>query len=144
MRNTTSIATRGIPAFLLVLMLAACGGPLRYTPRGTQKAPDSDASIEAAVNADRGFTTLNIKVNHLAPPERLLAGADSFVVWARQSDGAPWQRIGALNYDAEERTGELQGASVPLTSFHLIITAEKESAPGTPSEDVAIAQEIND
>lgn len=144
MRNTTSIATRGIPAFLLVLMLAACGGPLRYAPRGTQKAPDSDATIEAAVNTDRGFTTLNIKVNHLAPPERLLAGADSFVVWARQSDGTPWQRIGALNYDAEERTGELQGASVPLTTFHLIITAEKESAPGTPSEDVAIAQEIND
>jgi hypothetical protein len=144
MQTMWSKATRGIVAVLLCSVLAACGGPLRYAPRGTQKAPDADATIVAEVNEGGNYTRLSIMVNHLAPPDRLLAGAETYVVWARQADGAPWQRVGALKYDADDRTGELKDASVPLTQFHLIITAEKESAPGTPSEDVAIAQEIND
>jgi hypothetical protein len=140
---TTSMVTRGILAFLLCTALAACGGPLRYTPRGTAKAPDADAAIEADVNIAGGLTKLIIQANHLAPPDRLLAGASTYVVWVRQDDGVPWQRVGALKYDPEKRAGDLE-ASVPYTVFHLIITAEKESAPAEPSEDVAIAQEIND
>jgi hypothetical protein len=143
MRMTTSMVTRGILAFLLCMALAACGGPLRYAPRGTAKAPDADATIEAHVNIAGGLTKLIIQTNHLAPPDRLFAGADSYVVWVRQEDGIPWQRVGALKYDAEKRSGELE-ASVPYTEFQLIITAEKESAPAEPSENVAIAQDIND
>ena len=129
MRMVTSMATRGFVAFLLCAAMAACGGPLRYAPHGTQKAPDADAEIVADVNEDSKFTRINIKVEHLAPPSRVLAGATTYVVWARQSDGAPWQRIGALAYDEEKRGGELMEASVPLIGFDLIISAEKESAP---------------
>jgi hypothetical protein len=137
------MATRGILAFLLCAALAACGGPLKYAPHGTQKAPDADADIVAEVNEDSGYTRVSIKIEHLAPPARLLAGGTTYVVWARQSDGAPWQRIGALAYDDGNRRGDLMEATVPLTAFDLIVSTEKESAPEKPSEDVVVAQEVN-
>ena len=143
MRTVRSMTMRGIGAFLLCAAMAACGGPLRYAPHGTQKAPDADAEIVAEVNADSGFTRVNVKVEHLAPPARLVAGGTTYVVWARQNDGAPWQRIGALAYDEGKRRGDLMEATVPLTGFDLIISAEKESAPANPSEDVVVAQDVN-
>lgn len=143
MRTIRSMTTRGITAFLLCVAMAACGGPLRYALHGTQKAPDADAEIVADVNEDSGFTRINLKVEHLAPPGRVLAGASQYVVWARKADGAPWQRIGALAYDEDKRRGDIMEASVPLTEFALIVSAEKESAPEKPSEDVVVAQEVN-
>jgi hypothetical protein len=123
--------------------MAACGGPLKYAPHGTQKAPDADAEIVADVNADSGFTRISIKIEHLAPPARLVAGGTTYVLWARQAEGAAWQRIGALAYDEDKRRGDLMEATVPLTGFDLIVTAEKASAPPLPAEDVIIAQEVN-
>ncbi|MCK6589493.1 MAG: hypothetical protein HUU21_37065 [Polyangiaceae bacterium] len=143
MGTVRSITTRGIAAFLLCAAMVACGGPLRYAPHGTAKAPEADAEIVADVNEDSGFTRINLKVEHLAPPGRILAGGTTYVVWARQSDGAPWQRIGALAYDEEKRRGDLMEASVPLIAFALIVSAEKSSGPPEPSEDVVVAQEVN-
>jgi len=143
MRTVRSITTRGMVALLLCAALAACGGPLKYSPHGTQKAPEADAEIVAEVNDGAGLTRVNIRIEHLAPPARLLAGGTTYVAWARQAEGSPWQRIGALAYDDGKRRGDLMEASVPLTGFDLIISAEKESAPPIPSEDVIIAQEVN-
>jgi hypothetical protein len=143
MRTVRSMTTRGIVAFLLCAAMAACGGPLRYQPHGTPKAPEADAEIVAEVNADSGFTRINMTVDHLAPPARLTAGGTTYVVWARQSDGAPWQRVGALAYDEGQRRGKMEEATVPLTGFDLIVSAEKENAPANPSADVVVVQEVN-
>jgi len=129
---------------VLCTALAACGGPLRYAPKGTPKAPDADASIVADLNKGSSLTRLTVKVEHLAPPDRLKPDATNYVVWARHNDGSPWQRIGGLAYDADARKGELVEASVPLLEFELIISIEKQPAPATPSEDVVISQKVED
>lgn len=134
----------GALVFMACWSLTACGGPLRYTPKGTAKAPEADARIEADVNEGDALTRLEIKVEHLAPPGRLRDGGSVFVVWARKDEDSPWLRVGSLKYDEERRTGELTGASVPLTSFALAVSVEKESAPETPSLDVVIAQSVED
>lgn len=142
MQTQISNWIRGAAALSVCAFLMACG-PLRYTPHGTVKAPEADAVIEAEVQKGSGLTRFDVTIKHLAPPERLSSGGTTFVVWARQGDAAPWQRIGALNYDEDDRRGEMLEASVPLTSFSLIVSIEKQPAPEKPSSDVVLTQDVN-
>jgi hypothetical protein len=114
----------GVLTLVLGSMLAACGGPLRYAPHGTPKAPDAEAEIVADVNTSTAITRIQLTATHLAPPDRLADLGTTFVVWARKTDGKEWQRVGALVYNAEKRKGELAEASVPHTGFDLAVTVE--------------------
>lgn len=123
-------------------LLAGCGGALRFAPHGTPKAPDAEAKITAEVNQSTAITRLSISTEHLAPPDRLADQGTTFVVWARKEDGKEWQRVGALKYNADKRTGDLEDASVPLTAFDLAITVESQAAPPGPSPTIVIFQKI--
>ena len=68
------------------LFAAACGGPLRYTPHPSSHAPEADATIVAEVRREHALTSVQIRVEHLAPPERISAGATGFVVWSRSEN----------------------------------------------------------
>jgi predicted small lipoprotein YifL len=127
-------------AFLLA-SLAGCGGPLTYAVHGTSSAPDADAKIVADVHKDNGFTTLNVTVENLAPPDRL-GGGKEFVVWTK---GAvpKWHRVGSLKYDEGDRKAKMEGASVPTTSFELKVTVEQDPAPELPSDVVVVKQQVN-
>ena len=126
----------------LAAALIGCSGTLRYAPKGTPRAPDADAYIDATVSQPNMMTQVSVKIEHLAPPDRLVAGSTNYVVWARRDDGAPWARVGSLKYDNGSRKGELYGASVPETSFELIVSAERQAAPAGPSADVVLAQKV--
>jgi hypothetical protein len=132
----------GLLAMVLGLSLVACGGPLEYVAKGTPRAPEADAKIVADVNSQNVITRVSVTAEHLAPPDRLLPGGATYVVWARKDSSSQWQRIGALAYDAGSRKGKLEEASVPLTSFELIISAEQQSAPASPSPHVVIQQRV--
>jgi hypothetical protein len=129
---------------ILCALLAGCGGPLRFAAKGTERAPGADAAIVAKVDEKASVTHLTITTEHLAPPDRLKDGGSKFVVWARKDDDAPWSRVGALTYDPETRKGDLAEASVPQTSFDLVITVEKEADPASPSPDVVFSQRVDD
>jgi hypothetical protein len=130
----------GLLAGAFAVALVGCG-PLTYSIKGSPKAPDLDAQIEAAVNKDAAMTQLKIQAEHLAPPDRLGSGKH-FVVWAKDEKGK-WTRVGALKYDDGDRKGKLEGASVPAVSFDLQVTVEKDSSPEGPSSDVIFAQHVN-
>lgn len=134
----------GLGGLILCALLAGCGGPLRFAVKGTEKAPGADAAIVAKVDEKASVTHLTINAEHLAPPERLKDGGLKFVVWARKNDDAPWTRVGALTYDPEARKGEIAEASVPQTSFDLVITVEKEADPASPSPEVVFSQRVAD
>jgi hypothetical protein len=142
MRN--SIIRWSILTLALAAVGAGCGGPLRYTLKGTPKAPEADATVVADVDDKTSIAHLTIKCEHLAPPDRLSPGATAYVVWARKNDSGPWTRVGALQYDDGTRKGELKEASVPLTAFDLVITLEKQPAPESPSPDIAISQRVQE
>jgi hypothetical protein len=131
-------------ALVLAAGLVACGGPLHFSPHGTPKAPDAEAEIVADVNTSEAITKINIQAQHLAPPERLADEGTTFVVWARKNDGKDWQRVGALTYDADKRTGELTEASVPHTAFDLAVTVETQATPPAPSPNVVLFQRVED
>jgi predicted small lipoprotein YifL len=141
MNNAKTIA-KSMTAALALGMLAACGGPLQYAPHGTAKAPEADAKIVADVHKDGSFTTLNVAIEHLAPPDRL-GGGTTFVIWTKTKDAPKWHRVGALSYDESGRKAKIEGASVPVTHFDLQVTTEKSSEPDVPSDNTLIEQQVN-
>lgn len=127
---------------IAAVMLVGCGGPLNYAVKGSIKAPEVDAKIVADVKTDAAMTTLKVNAEHLAPPDRIGAGGKVFVVWTK-GEKPKWHRVGALKYDAGDRRGSIEGASVPVTAFDLQITVEKEADADAPSSDVVLTQHIN-
>lgn len=126
----------------IALLLAACGGPLKYSVASSAKAPGADAKIVADVKKDQNETALDIKVENLAPPSRVLEGSSVYVVWQRKDDKAKWSRIGSLKFDEGARKGNFTG-SVPETAFDLEISAEKDASAESPSGDAIFAQHVN-
>jgi hypothetical protein len=123
------------------LFALGCGGPITYEIKGSAKAPEVDGKIIAEPNRDAGMTTLKISLEHLAPPERLGEGS-TFVVWTKDPKGK-WHRLGALKYDESGRKATLEGGSVPVISFDLEITVEKDAQPDEPSKHVVLGQQVN-
>ncbi len=131
-----------IRSLLVLAVFAGFGcGTLKYEVQGTARAPGADCKIVAEVNKGAGNMKLEILAENLPPPERLQPGTTAFVVWQRKNDSAPWQRIGALQYDKGKRKGNLE-ATAPETKMELVITAEMTTSPGSPSGNVMFQQAI--
>lgn len=129
-------------ALALAFTVTACGGPLKYKAISSAKAPGADATIIADVKKDQGLTQLEIDVLNLAPPDRVAAGAATYVVWQRRNSDVAWSRLGAVRYDGSDRKGTWTG-SVPETGFDLAISAEKDVSVASPSGETVFAQRVN-
>ena len=125
----------------LAVLLAACGGPLKYQVASSPRAPGADAKIVADVSADQGQTQLEVEIKNLAPPGRVTQNAKDYVVWYRKNSSATWARVGGLKYDEGSREGTLTG-SVPEIAFDLSVTAEESDGPASPSADVVVSQRV--
>ena len=130
-------------AICLPLLLAACGGPLKYQVPSTARAPGADAKVVADVAADQGQTRLEVEVTNLAPPGRVSEKAITYIAWYRKNSSATWSRVGGLKYDEGDREGKIAG-SVPEVAFDLSVTAEESDSPASPSADVILAQRVED
>ncbi|WP_437563208.1 hypothetical protein [Sorangium sp. So ce542] len=129
----------GLTLSLLASMaFSGCGGPSEQTVHGTQLAPGADAHITADIDSDASTTRLAVDVAHLSPPERIESGGQHFVVWQRPSSESPWRRVGVLDYDPDTRKGRLAEMTVPHANFELLITAERQSNPRSPSTAAVI------
>lgn len=134
--------TLALPLLALILgTQIACGGALEYKVPSSAQAPGADAHIVADVNEDQSTTQLEIKVEHLAPPDRVNTAATAYVIWQRSSSSVVWSRVGALLYDADARSGTFQG-SVPEAAFDLTVTAEKTANVASPSANVVFSQRV--
>ena len=130
-------------AAVLALALSTAACAQTYMVKGMQGAPDADGKITATVYGANRLTQISIKAEHLAPPERLLAGSTAYVVWARQDANGDWLRVAKVDYDPSSRKGVVEVATVPLTGFELAISAEKEDAPKSPSTTIIFSQKIS-
>jgi hypothetical protein len=126
----------------MAAMLVGCGGPNKYTVRGTAIAPGTDAKIVADVKKESSMTQLQITAENLAPPERLAPDGKMFVLWT-MGPKRKWHRVGALNYREGDRKASIEGVSVPVTQFELQVTVESTPDPESPSSNVVISQQVN-
>lgn len=102
--------------------LQLTGSPSLSSAQGTAKVSTTDD----------GNTQIDLDVKHLAPPEKVNAGATAFVVWVKDvnSETNP-HNLGALKVD-ENLNGSMK-AVTSLRSFDLYVTAEPNATADQPT-----------
>jgi hypothetical protein len=131
-------------SLLLVGAFALGCGPQKYIVTGTDLVAGADGTVLADVKKDLGSTQIDVRVDHLAPPQRLKPLATAFVAWQRRDSATTWSRVGALRYDEGSRRGELKDTTIPETRFDLLITVETEVSPAAPASEVVFAQRVGE
>lgn len=92
--------------------------------------PASEGSVRFSVT-NNDNTSIDLRVKHLAHPDKLTPPAGSYVVWTKANKDAKPQNIGALKVD-DDLYGAFQ-AETPLHSFELFVTAEPTGEVQQPS-----------
>lgn len=126
---------------LALAAASACSEGTGYQLKGTEVSPGADAVITANIDNERSVTSLALEAKNLAPPERVLDGATTYVVWARSEPQEPWLRLGALAMDDDGRGGKAS-LTVAKTTFELIVTAEPDAEAPSPSDKRVFKHQI--
>ena len=103
--------------------------------------PAAEGTVRFA-RATNDNTSINLKVKHLADPEKLTPPAKNYVVWVRNGQSAPPQNIGALTVD-KNLTGTLNTVT-SLHSFGIFITAELTGQVQAPTGQPLLWIDHND
>lgn len=127
-----------VPAVLGLSLLTACA--TGYPMTRADIVPAADGSIEAKLG-DNQNVTLEIVVDHLAPPDRIVPGATVYVVWATPAaEGSVAQNIGALKLDAKLK-GKLKTVT-PHKDFNVTITPEPSPTAPEPTGPAVLMRRI--
>jgi hypothetical protein len=100
----------------------------------TGVAPAAQGTVSTGTDKN-GNTSVNVKVEHLAQPTSLKPAKQNYLVWIQPS-GQAAQLLGALKV-GDDLKGELKG-STPFKNFDVVITAEDQMNPETPSSTVIL------
>lgn len=133
---TSRIRLAGRSASLLLLMLLVGGATnanaaTTYRLGNSSEIPAAQGKARLDVTND-GNVEIKLAVKHLAPPGRIVPGAEVFVVWVRGlTPDAAAQNLGALVVD-KKLNGKLTTVT-SLPSFDLFITCEQNQTVTTPA-----------
>ena len=118
--------------FALAVSVSACALlPAKKSQVGiSEKIPATRAQLSFA-KTDNDNTKIDLKVNHLAEPERVVPGATTYIVWVRPTGDAPAQNLGALKVDRNLKA-KLETVT-PQKNFELFVTAESSPLVTNPS-----------
>lgn len=126
---------------LLVAVLAfswlmpGCGWfGMRSSKVRLNNAPEVPAAegVVTLKEARNGNTKIDLKVKHLASPDKIAANANTYVVWVRSLTGDQTPiNVGSLNVN-ENLEGKLE-TTTPLQSFELFVTPESNPAAVVPT-----------
>lgn len=128
--------------------LLACIGALALITSCASKPQVMEGSsiVPAAVGnvsvkADQNDNTnMTVKVQHLAPPQKLAVGATNYIVWIQPEGGREYQNVGALKVDRN-----LEGfysTTVPYRNFKILVTPEQSTMAQNPTGPSVFQQRI--
>lgn len=107
--------------------------------RSGDGVPGSEGTVE--VKEGRGGNTdVAVRVKHLAPPARMAADANVYVVWIQARD-AEKQSVGALTLN-EDLEGYLDTLT-PHRRFRLFVTPEASAQVGQPSHEPVFTADVD-
>jgi hypothetical protein len=132
-----------ILALVAVAMLAigVTSWAKTYTMQATSITPGATGTVDAKADKTGGNTTVSIRVEHLARPTLLSPPANEYVVWIDPEDGAP-QNQGVLQVGDNEK-GDLK-MTTTSSKFKILVTAESEQRPKTPSNRIVLSSEVQE
>jgi hypothetical protein len=113
-----------------VALAVGCGSGQKVALQASDAVPAATGEVHA--EAANGNTKVDVEVEHLAPPSKIAAGANVYVVWAvRDAKDAAPQNLGQLKVD-DDRKGKLSTLT-PLAHFDVIVTPEADAVVGKPT-----------
>jgi hypothetical protein len=124
-----------------VLAIGVTAWAKTYTMQATSITPGATGSVDVKADKTGGNTTVEIKVEHLARPTLLTPPANEYVVWIDPDDGAP-QNQGVLQV-GDNLKGDLK-MTTTSSKFKLLVTAENEQHPKTPSNRIVLSTEVQE
>lgn len=123
----------------LVASFGCGGGSWNYNVVASQRDPGADGTVHVE-RIEGGNRLVTVSFRHLTPPERLGGGLTVFVLWFRDAQGHS-TKAAVLQYEPDSRTARAT-ATTPMTSFQLVVTAERNGSGAEPSENVIFNQRI--
>lgn len=126
---------------LIMLCAASAAWARSYTLQPTSVAPGATGTIDAKAQKAGGNTNVTVKVDHLARPALLTPPANEYVVWVKGDNGQAMNQ-GVLTVGDNEK-GELK-MTTTSAKFEVLITAEKEAHPKTPSSRVVLSTQVEE
>lgn len=132
-------ATSFLLAGTAALCLVTSAGAKTYTLRSTPIEPGATGTVDAKPQKDGANTEVTIKVDHLAKPPQLTPPANSYVVWIEPNGGKAMNQ-GILKIGDNEK-GELK-MTTTAPKFAVIVTAETQEKPQTPSKRVVMRTDV--
>ena len=124
-----------------MLALGATAWAKTYTFQATSITPGATGTVDVKADKTGGNTNVSISVDHLARPTLLTPTANEYVVWIEPEDGSP-QNQGVL------RVGDNEKGSLRMTTtsskFKLMVTAENEAHPQSPSNRVVLRADVQE
>jgi hypothetical protein len=103
--------------------------------------PGATRSVDVKADKTGGNTEMTIKVDHLARPTLLTPPANEYVVWIVPEDGAPQNQLVLQVGDNEK--GDLK-MTTSSSKFNVLVTAESEAHPKTPSNRVVLQSNVQE
>jgi len=117
-------------AALLVSSAAVAMGSAALPLGNSPEIPAARGDVRLRTTQN-GNIEVKLRVTNLAPPGRIVAGADVFVLWIRgQSPEALAQNMGALKVD--KKLSAKLTTSTALSSFDMFITCEQSQTVTLP------------
>jgi hypothetical protein len=125
-----------LAAMLLVLATFSCAGSTTRHLNVSPDVPAARGTIKTGTTSN-GNTSIELSIEHLAPPERVAADASTYVVWIRGSEPeSRIQNLGALRVDDNLQAS--MKALTPLREFDLTVTAERAATVLEPTGKVLL------
>lgn len=121
---------RGMFSSLLLATAFASGCAGTETLSASPALPAAAGTVRCS-KAVNDNTAIDLKVKHLAYPDRLTPPAAVYVVWTKADKDAEPRNIGALTVD-ESLTGRLKTVT-SLRRFELFVTGEATGQAPSPS-----------
>lgn len=130
MKSERSSASTFLLVAVAVAVAAAAGCAGKETLSASSALPAAQGTLRCgrAVNDN---TAIDLKVEHLASPDRLTPPAAVYVVWTKSDKDAEPQNIGALKVDAN-LAGRLETVT-SLRRFELFVTGEATGQAPSPT-----------
>jgi len=102
-----------------------------YTLNASPKVPAAAGQVSVSTEKN-GNHTVDIKVEHMAEPQKVFEGASTYVVWLI-APGSPPTNIGVLPVDKDLK-GSLE-TKTPFRTFRVEVTAEATPSATQPTDD---------
>jgi len=111
--------------------VATAGAAATLPLQSSSEIPAAEGKVRLH-STKNGNVEIKLSVKHLAPPGRIVAGSNVFVVWTRGlAPGAEAQNLGALKVD-KNLSGRLTAVTA-MSSFDLFLTCEQSQTVTFPA-----------